>query len=119
MALVLGDRAVDAKAAIRERWRGGWGDDEMRAVLVAAVAILGLAGSAVAAFAQGTTAGRAPPRITITPRQPAASPYPSPGAAFPGPGHVRECTSWLEQDPRPSGTVIVPRMRCWWVRGQS
>jgi len=28
----------------------------------------------------------------------------------------RECTSWLEQEFRPSGTVIVPRMRCAWVR---
>jgi hypothetical protein len=30
---------------------------------------------------------------------------------------VRECTSWLEQEARPSGTVIVPRMRCWWRPG--
>jgi hypothetical protein len=60
---------------------------------------------------------RAPPRVTITPRQPAATLYPSPYPyAFPGPGHHRECTSWLEQEARPSGTVIVPRMRCWWVR---
>jgi hypothetical protein len=27
---------------------------------------------------------------------------------------VRECTSWLQQEFRPSGTVIVPKMRCWW-----
>jgi hypothetical protein len=27
---------------------------------------------------------------------------------------VRECTSWLQQEARPSGTVIVPKMRCWW-----
>lgn len=26
----------------------------------------------------------------------------------------RECTSWLEREFRPSGTVVVPRMRCWW-----
>lgn len=28
----------------------------------------------------------------------------------------RECTSRLEQEFRPSGTVIVPRLRCVWVR---
>lgn len=91
----------------------------MRAAVTTAVAVLGLVGSATLALAQAAPSGRAPARIVVTPRQPAASPYPSPGAAFPGPGHVRECTSWLEQDPRPSGTVIVPRMRCWWVRGRS
>lgn len=50
---------------------------------------------------------RAPTRIVVTPR-----PY-----GYPGPGAVRQCTSWLEPDYRPSGTVIVPRMRCWWVPG--
>jgi len=29
----------------------------------------------------------------------------------------RECTFRLVQEWRPSGTVIVPRQRCWWVRG--
>jgi hypothetical protein len=30
---------------------------------------------------------------------------------------VRDCVSWLEQEARPSGTVIVPKMRCWWRAG--
>lgn len=34
---------------------------------------------------------------------------------YPGPNAVRHCTSWLEPEWRPSGTVIVPRMRCWWA----
>ena len=73
--------------------------------------------AATSAFAQATNPRRAPPRITVTPRQPAASPYPSPYPyAYPGPGYARACTSWLEPEARPSGTVIVPRMRCWWVR---
>jgi hypothetical protein len=29
----------------------------------------------------------------------------------------RDCTFRLAQEWRPSGTVIVPRQRCWWVRG--
>lgn len=33
------------------------------------------------------------------------------------PGTRRECAARLVQEFRPSGTVIVPRMRCWWVRG--
>jgi len=37
---------------------------------------------------------------------------------YPGPGHVRECTSWLAAENRPSGAVIVPRMRCWWRPGR-
>jgi hypothetical protein len=36
---------------------------------------------------------------------------------YPGPRAVRHCTSWLEPEWRASGTVIVPRMRCWWVAG--
>jgi hypothetical protein len=28
----------------------------------------------------------------------------------------RECRAWLVQEFRPSGTVIVPRERCRWVR---
>jgi hypothetical protein len=29
----------------------------------------------------------------------------------------RDCNFKLVQEFRPSGTVVVPRMRCWWVRG--
>jgi hypothetical protein len=58
-------------------------------------------------------------RVYVYPsRQPAAWDYPRPGdVSWPGPGAVRDCVSWLEPEYRPSGTVIVPRMRCAWVRG--
>jgi hypothetical protein len=36
---------------------------------------------------------------------------------FPGPNAVRECTATYVQEYRPSGTVIVPRMSCFWRRG--
>jgi len=73
--------------------------------------------AAASALTQAAAARRAPPRVTVTPRQPAASLYPLPYRyAYPGPGYARQCTSWLEPEARPSGTVIVPRMRCWWVR---
>jgi hypothetical protein len=29
----------------------------------------------------------------------------------------RRCTDWYELQHRPSGTVLFPQMRCWWVRG--
>ncbi len=99
----------------------------MRAVLLTAAVLAwsGLEASAQAvspdngmsAQAQSIQSRRAPPRVIVTPRQPAASLYPSPYPyAYPGPGYARACTSWLEPEARPSGTVIVPRMRCQWVR---
>lgn len=41
--------------------------------------------------------------VTIYPRQ-----------TSPGPGARRHCRSWLAQEYRLSGTVVVPRMQCWW-----
>jgi hypothetical protein len=35
----------------------------------------------------------------------------------PGPNAVRECSATYVQEYRPSGTVIVPRMSCYWRRG--
>jgi hypothetical protein len=34
-----------------------------------------------------------------------------------GPNAKRDCISWLEPEWRLSGTVIVPRLRCWWLPG--
>jgi len=36
---------------------------------------------------------------------------------FPGPNAVRECNATYVQEYRPSGTVIVPRMSCFWRPG--
>jgi hypothetical protein len=36
---------------------------------------------------------------------------------FPGRNAVRECSATYVQEYRPSGTVIVPRMSCYWRRG--
>jgi hypothetical protein len=35
----------------------------------------------------------------------------------PGPNAVRDCTATYVQEYRPSGTVITPRMNCFWRRG--
>jgi hypothetical protein len=36
------------------------------------------------------------------------------GSNYPGPNSKRVCNAHLEQEYRPSGTVIVPRMNCYW-----
>ena len=44
--------------------------------------------------------------------------YPLPyDIEYPGPNGKRECVDAYVTEHRPSGTVIVPRMRCRWVRG--
>lgn len=35
----------------------------------------------------------------------------------PGPKAVRDCTATYVREYRPSGTVITPRMNCYWRRG--
>ncbi|WP_409192750.1 hypothetical protein [Bradyrhizobium sp. RDM4] len=49
------------------------------------------------------------------------TPYYSPDGVYPrynpGPDAVRECNATYVQEFRPSGTVIVPRMSCYWRRG--
>jgi hypothetical protein len=54
----------------------------------------------------------------LYPRQRYHSLYPPPyDVRYPGPNARRECVARYVQEYRPSGTVVTPRMRCWWVRG--
>jgi hypothetical protein len=58
---------------------------------------------------------RRPKRLRIYPRVvPDDDVYPR---FNPGPNAVRECTATYVQEYRPSGTVITPRMNCFWRRG--
>src|SRR5215831_6710129 len=71
------------------------------------------------AFAQAEPKPERPrTRIRVTPLYPyrrESLPYPPPyDIEYPGPGFVRQCAAWLAPEARPSGTVIVPRSRCWW-----
>jgi hypothetical protein len=80
--------------------------------LAAATAVLGLLSPGIAAAAEPEATLRAPaaselsaqgrPRLRVTPG---------------GRLLYRDCNFKLVQEFRPSGTVVVPRMRCWWVRG--
>ena len=65
---------------------------------------------------------RARTRIIVTPRyypyRTQTLTYPPPyDIEYPGPNGKRECVDAYVTEHRPSGTVIVPRMRCRWVRG--
>ncbi len=76
---------------------------------------------ALTAYAQANPRQRPRTRIRVSPRcfyRTVSVPFPVPyECEAPGPGFVRQCSSWLVQEARPSGTVIVPRMQCWWERG--
>jgi hypothetical protein len=64
---------------------------------------------------------RARTRVRIGPRYPYRryhSLYPLPyPVEYPGPNAKRECVARYVTELRPSGTVIVPKTHCWWVRG--
>jgi hypothetical protein len=65
--------------------------------------------------AQRRRAERPPTRLRIHPRpDDGYDVYPR---YNPGPNAVRDCTATYVQEFRPSGTVIVPRMHCFWRRG--
>ena len=54
----------------------------------------------------------------LYPRQRYHSLYPPPyDVRYPGPNARRECVARYVQERRPSGTVVTPRMNCWWARG--
>ena len=57
---------------------------------------------------------RSPTRIRVYPRPDADGVYPR---YYPGPNAVRDCTATYVQEFRPSGTVITPRMNCFWRPG--
>ena len=64
-------------------------------------------GAALTDFsAQERPVRRARTRIEVYPRR-----------SYLGRNARRDCVSWLEPEWRPSGTVIMPRLRCWWVQG--
>lgn len=64
--------------------------------------VLLVGGVALAATDKDVSAQRRP-HITVYPRP-----------SYPGPYATRYCDSWLEKEYRVSGTVVVPRMRCYW-----
>jgi hypothetical protein len=76
-------------------------------------------GSAADARAQQPSRPRTRLRVRpIYPYRHFHSVYPVPYRfEYPGPNAKRECVARYVEERRPSGTVVTPRMRCWWVRG--
>jgi hypothetical protein len=72
----------------------------------AGIARHGVAGTATDLSSQRRAHRRAPTRIRVHPRYQRL-----------GPNAVRECSATYVQEFRPSGTVIVPRMHCFWRQG--
>jgi hypothetical protein len=80
-------------------------------VLIAGLTVLSLVGAAPSTSSWAQTA-RSAPRHTPMVRR--ARPY---IVITPGQLLYRRCVDWLELQYRPSGTVLYPQYRCWWVRG--
>ena len=90
-----------------------------RLVLIAGLGLLPLIGGAPA-LAQSVYSGGAyaPAAGNYAPPPYASGPPGRPEIVItPRPPLYRRCTSWLEVQHRPSGTVLYPQYRCWWVRG--
>jgi hypothetical protein len=70
--------------------------------------------SAAELSSQSRSTRRPPTRIRVYPRYNPDDVYPR---YFPGRNAVRDCTATLVEEFRPSGTVITPRMNCFWRPG--
>jgi hypothetical protein len=64
--------------------------------------------------AQNRRTRRPPTRLRVYPSYNPDDVYPR---YYPGPNAVRDCTATYVQEFRPSGTVITPRMNCFWRPG--
>ena len=84
----------------------------MRGVAVAAMLGVMAAGTADVAAARMSTSASASTDVSAQERRP-----PTRFRVYPGRLLYRDCTFRLAQQWRPSGPVIVPVQRCWWVRG--
>ena len=93
----------------------------LSAVLSAAAETVRPAGAQTATDFSAQSRPRARTRIRVQKSYPYRrwhSVYPVPyDIEYPGPNARRDCSVRYVQEYRPSGTVVVPRMSCWWVRG--
>ena len=79
----------------------------------------------LAAVALSGTAAPADAQQTWPLAEPSLTTQPAPPPRYarrrivisPPPLLYRRCIDWYELQHRPSGTVLFPQMRCWWVRG--
>jgi len=71
----------------------------------------------ILAPAQHTNAQQTSPIAAPSLTTPPAGPVRRRIEINPRPLLYRRCVDWYELQHRPSGTVLYPQMRCWWVRG--
>jgi len=81
-------------------------------LLILFIFVAPLVSAAPPAHAQQTSP-IAEPSLTTLPPSPARRRI----EINPRPLLYRRCVDWYELQHRPSGTVLYPQMRCWWVRG--
>ena len=85
----------------------------MSAIMV--VAALPLLATARPVAAQTSPLGEGGPSFSLPPSPPTRG---RPRIdIYPAPLLHRRCVDWYALQYRPSGTVLYPQMRCWWVRG--
>ena len=81
------------------------------------IVIMAVAALAAVAVPRRAAAQASP---SVGPSEPSVSPPRRPRTRIeinPRPLLYRRCVDWYEIQNRPSGTVLFPQMRCWWVRG--
>jgi hypothetical protein len=83
-----------------------------RLIVITALAALAIPDTVTQAAAQTQSSPMTRPSQLSPPR------YARPRIEInPAPLLHRRCVDWYELQYRPSGTVLYPQMRCWWVRG--
>jgi hypothetical protein len=121
-------RAVDAAAMMGERWGMRLLATIVTAMLFGFMAVAPSAaqsertGARDAQAQSQTSTSRARTRLRVRPVYPyrrhhSLYPIPNNVVDYPGPNARRECAGALVTEYRLSGTVVVPRLRCHWVRG--
>ena len=88
----------------------------VRLALIGLIFVLGAGGgtpaSAQPSVCNNEISANCPPERVAQKKRPRVTIYPR--RVYPGPNAKRQCRSWLVQEYRVSGPVIVPQMRCWW-----
>lgn len=84
----------------------------MRSIIVAAIVGVLMLTASEAPAGPLSSGAQASTELSAQARRP-----PARLRVYPGRLLYRDCTFRLAQQWRPSGTVIVPVQRCWWVRG--
>ena len=90
---------------------------KIKSLLLIALAALSLSGVVPPAAMAQQSSPVAGPELSTLPPPPPRRTAGRRIEIYPGRLLYRRCVDWYELQHRPSGTVLYPQMRCWWVRG--